>query len=496
MMMVFFFFIGALIIPTCRGFAAKGFGAASQKERQSTTSKILANDEIAEQVTRSLFGICSHLQNPELYSCTWANVCTVDESGTLIATENIARGDIISLYPVHSVGLRGEKMKSKKKKRKGRRQTDYLVYDEEMDGEFFGSKRRTTKYCIDFPAMTDRPELVGQNLFLDANPDRYFVPGWLGHLCARGDRQNANCAAIPIDGITPLCMVVATSDIAVGDKVTRDIATNEGEKLVKQQITECGEIALEKYSNQLVDLAGYLNMAYPIDVENEEDVVNKEGQTYKKINERYPGLQEFHKDPDVYAVDGFLTAEECNRIIDKCSPKMNPSVTKDPETGIVGPDPCRTSTEAMLPRAEAPTIVSKLTSLLDCSEEQLEILQVLRYEKGQEFKAHTDGFQGPVSAAGFENSGRLVTVFTYLNDVKQGGHTVFPELSFSVAPKQGTAIIHFPATLNFEEDTRTIHQGQRAIDEKWLLTTWVWKHERSDEQYSESRLPKLSDEVI
>lgn len=150
----------------------------------------------------------------------------------------------------------------------------------------------------------------------------------------------------------------------------------------------------------------------------------------------------------------------------------------------------------MLPRAEAPSLVSKLTSLLDCKEEQLEILQVLRYEKGQEFKLHTDGFQGPVTAAGFENSGRLVTVFTYLNNVKQGGHTNFPELSLSVAPEQGSAVVHFPATESYEEDERTIHQGMPAIDEKWLLTTWIWQHERTDERYAESRLPKLSEDII
>mmetsp|Transcript_4782 Transcript_4782/g.6956 ORF Transcript_4782/g.6956 Transcript_4782/m.6956 type:complete len:251 (-) Transcript_4782:252-1004(-) len=226
---------------------------------------------------------------------------------------------------------------------------------------------------------------------------------------------------------------------------------------------------------------------------NAEEIV---ATTYKTINLSYPGIQILHRDPDIYAVDDFLTEEECNRVIAKCRPHMNPCVAKNPFTGKVDLDSRRTSTEAMLPQAESPSIVSKLTKLLDCNKDNLEILQVLRYQEGQEFKAHTDGFQGPSTAAGFQNSGRLVTVFTYLNDVRRGGHTDFPELGFSVAPKRGKAVIHFPASEQLQEDKRTLHQGMPAVDEKWLLATWLWQHQRTDEQYAESKLRYLSEDIV
>jgi len=307
-------------------------------------------------------------------------------------------------------------------------------------------------------------------------------------------------------------MVVATCAIAKGETVIRDITLNAGEALLaNDRIAKSGDMALESYALELAELRQFTDMAYPqIEVHSIQDAGSSiaqelalpveyeadQARSFKNINLDCPGLLELYEDPHVYSVDNFLTAEECNRIITKCKPNMAPCFTKDSVTGVVGPDTSRTSTESMMPRAEAPSVVSKLTSLLDCKEEQLEILQVLRYEKGQEFKPHTDGFEGRVTAAGFENSGRLVTVFTYLNDVRNGGHTNFPELSLSIAPKQGCAIVHFPATETLEEDRRTIHQGSPAIDEKWLLTTWVWQHERTDESYSESRLPKLSDDVI
>ena len=65
--------------------------------------------------------------------------------------------------------------------------------------------------------MIDQKELRGQSLFLDANPERELVPGWMGHVCDRGTKdKNSNCVAIPIQGVAPLCMIVATQDIAEG----------------------------------------------------------------------------------------------------------------------------------------------------------------------------------------------------------------------------------------------------------------------------------------
>ena len=518
----------ATLIHPCASFAAPrkggGFGSAPTASSTGSATKsnkppplTAADDQIAEQVARQLFGVCSHLQT-DLYAPSWAHVAelTQDDAGGqhLVTTTDISRGDIVSLYPVHSLGLRGsssttnegKKKKKSKNKTKRRRTSDYLVFDSARDGEFFGSRRRTTKYCIDFPAMIDQKELRGQSLFLDANPERELVPGWMGHICDRGTKdKNSNCVAIPIQGVAPLCMIVATQDIAKGETLIRDVTSNEGEAILRDRITESGDIATKKYASEIAELASYTNMAYPAKEANDDepkepsknaDEKKEAAPTFKKINLQYPGLQSFHSDPDIYCVDQFLTDEECERVIEKCKPLMAPCVTKDPKTGVVGPDPRRTSTEAMLPQAEAPSIVSKLVKLLDCREDQLEILQVLRYKNSQFFSEHTDGFDGPTTAAGFEDSGRLVTIFMYLNDVRNGGHTEFCNLGFSVAPKKGSAVIHFPASEQLKEDERTLHRGMPAVDEKWLLATWVWQHSRTDPRYAENNLPKLSEDVI
>lgn len=172
---------------------------------------------------------------------------------------------------------------------------------------------------------------------------------------------------------------------------------------------------------------------------------------FHQVNVSYEGIEKLHSNPDIYGIPNFLTDDECQRLIKKTSNHYIPCLARNEVTGKVQEDPTRTSTNANVPQVEVPSIVSKLTSLGNCNADQLEILQVLHYKNGQKFMPHTDGFEGPMSACGFVDSGRLVTIFVYLNDVKEGGTTQFTKLSL-VVPKRGMAIVHFPSTMALQED--------------------------------------------
>ena len=191
---------------------------------------------------------------------------------------------------------------------------------------------------------------------------------------------------------------------------------------------------------------------------------NDSNPIFHSIQASYPNLQKIHTNPDIYAIPDFLTHDECDRLILKSRQNMQPCLVKNAETGAVEPDPSRTSTNTNIPRREVPSITQKILSLTQSCEEQLETLQVLNYQEGQQFYPHTDGFNGPTSACGFLDSGRIATVFCYLNNVQEGGTTMFTKLGLRIKPERGLAVIHFPMSLELVEDERTEHQGGVAVD--------------------------------
>ena len=89
-----------------------------------------------------------------------------------------------------------------------------------------------------------------------------------------------------------------------------------------------------------------------------------------------------------------------------------------------------------------------------------------------------------------------MTVFCYLNSVADGGGTRFEDIDLEIKPKKGCAIIHFPSDIKLRGDNRTQHQGMPAVDDKWLLTAWVWSKSRTVSAYDESNLPPLSSDII
>jgi prolyl 4-hydroxylase len=372
-------------------------------------------------------------------------------------------------------------------------------------------------------------------LYIYAKQRSVYSEGWYGNLIptvlssssssssSSTTDITSNCMFVPLPSVAPICGIVATRPIAKGDELIAGTSfedeTNTGDEndtVHPSQVSlyQWTDPLTKQYAHELADLRTYLQMAYnirrrnhnhmPTDQPNtaKHEIVNK----YHSINQKYPHLTKIHSNPDIYTVDNFLTVQECDRIIRKAKFNIRPCLVKNEQTGAVEQDPSRTSTNANIPRREIPTVIGKLLELLrgcdgcnNCHcvrEEQMEIIQVLNYQKGQEFQPHTDGFDGPTTACGFQDSGRIATVFCYLNDVATGGTTVFTKIGLEIRPKRGMAVIHFPMSQDLVEDGMTEHQGSVAFDEKWILTAWIWKHWRADYRYSEENLESLSEDVI
>ncbi|CAJ1951724.1 unnamed protein product [Cylindrotheca closterium] len=454
---------------------------------------------VEQQLLKNYFSITSHIQDPALYSASWADACRYDlDNQVLVTTRDVSKFEVLSLCSIHAIGLRGY----------GRKGSDWIVYDESKDGSFFLSDSSTSKskgfspkprpakqsqFRYSVPLSSGKDEVV----FCDINPIREAQPGWMGHLArspadVRGKKEVPNCCVLPLT--TPLCALVSTTNISIGTPLVKvdpsSVPAEKGET----------KVFFQRYRNEIAELEQYMNMARPNEsstrnsnVENDTTVVRQ----YYNFPTKHKGLHELHQDPKILAIPNFLSDFECDRLIRKANPNLIPCVTKNPKTGAVEEDESRTSRNTNVPQVEVPSVINKLCQLANCEPQNLEVLQVLHYAKGQYFNKHTDGFTGPISACGFKNSARLATIFVYLNDVPEGGETRFTKLDLDVKPEKGKAVVHFPTSLEFEEDIRTEHEGIAAVDDKWLLVTWVWMDKRDEMSvYAEHFLDPLDNDII
>lgn len=222
---------------------------------------------------------------------------------------------------------------------------------------------------------------------------------------------------------------------------------------------------------------------------------------YHQINVHYPGVQLIHKQPNVFIVNHFLSADICRRLLDKAGPKMKKSMAQL-RSGQRMESAVRTSQHLWLWHAEVPSIVRRMEAMLDIPKEHCACFKLLRYSKGEFFKRHKDAFSGVSTdkPSGFIDSNRILTLLVYLNDVRAGGDTVLTDLQppLRVRPQAGMGFVMLTGTLDCEPDNRLYHEGCEAIDEKWVLSCQIW-HAKSIDYggvVRTSKIQTLSDDII
>lgn len=179
--------------------------------------------------------------------------------------------------------------------------------------------------------------------------------------------------------------------------------------------------------------------------------------------------------PYLRIVEGFLTPEECRHLIGLCQPRFQKSnVIKS--DGKSGQDATvRTSSSCMFRKGEdsiVQAIEERAARVAGVPVSHLEALQIVRYEPGQEYKAHNDWFNHD---EGIDNQ-RYMTLFVYLNDDFTGGETEFTNLDYKTVPKMGSAVIWQNCDRN---ETKTCYQEamHRGVPPeagvKYGLNIWI-----------------------
>ena len=174
------------------------------------------------------------------------------------------------------------------------------------------------------------------------------------------------------------------------------------------------------------------------------------------------------EDPLVVVLGNMLSDEECDEMIRLSKHRMDRS--KIGASGAV--HDLRTSSGTFLEEGETEAIARierRVSYVMGIPAEHAEGLQVLHYRVGQEYKAHFDFF---TSAA--TSNPRISTLVMYLNDVEQGGETVFPKLNLSVCPHKGMAVYFEYFYDDDNVNALTLHGGAPIVrGEKWAATQWM-----------------------
>lgn len=105
-----------------------------------------------------------------------------------------------------------------------------------------------------------------------------------------------------------------------------------------------------------------------------------------------------------------------------------------------------------------------------------ETFYVLRYDIGQEYKAHTDWFAAGPQGLGFLGypGNRLATVIVYLTDVEEGGETLFPTIGLKIRPQRGTALLFWNRMPDGTLDPDVLHSSAPVIrGQKWSISRWI-----------------------
>jgi prolyl 4-hydroxylase len=178
---------------------------------------------------------------------------------------------------------------------------------------------------------------------------------------------------------------------------------------------------------------------------------------------------------DLYTLDDFLSAKECDQLIALIRHHLRPS-TVSLETADKGFRTSQTCDLSLLRSPVAASCDEKIAKTLGIRREYSEGIQAQRYDVGGQFKAHTDYFEPGTSEYaqfGGERGNRTWTFMVYLNDGMGGGGTRFFAIDHTFVPKRGQAVIWNNLNADGTPNGATLHSGEPVTcGHKVIITKW------------------------
>jgi prolyl 4-hydroxylase len=184
--------------------------------------------------------------------------------------------------------------------------------------------------------------------------------------------------------------------------------------------------------------------------------------------------------PQVIVFADVLSPDECEQMIERSRHRLKRSTTVNPVTGREDVIRNRTSEGIWYQRGEDPFIElleRRISNLMNWPVENGEGVQILHYGTSGEYRPHFDYFPPDQTGSAVhtaQGGQRVATLVIYLNDVTEGGETIFPEAGMSVAAKRGGAVYFRYMNGQRQLDPLTLHGGAPVLGgEKWIMTKWM-----------------------
>lgn len=173
--------------------------------------------------------------------------------------------------------------------------------------------------------------------------------------------------------------------------------------------------------------------------------------------------------PDVRLFPGLFTAAECDWLMMIAEPTYAPALVVD-DDAAGRPHPFRTSDGSVLhwlvedPATHA--LNRRLAAVSGTDPDQGELLQILRYRPGQEYRRHMDFVPGAANQ-------RMLTALVYLNTDYTGGETWFVRTDLRVRGNKGDGLL-FRNSTGGRADPMSEHAGMPVTGgTKYLASRWI-----------------------
>lgn len=192
-----------------------------------------------------------------------------------------------------------------------------------------------------------------------------------------------------------------------------------------------------------------------------------------------PAREDLSRKPDVWRMPGLLAPAVCEHVMEMAKGFMRPSFIVDPQTGQSVRSDIRTSSTATIHPFQQDLVLHlvnrRLCAAAGLSLAQGEMLSVLKYQVGEEYRPHFD-FLDPTagSASQFATAGqRVTTLLVALNAGYEGGETRFLSNGLTWRGAVGEGLVFQNVDAAGKPDLSTRHAGNPVRQgEKFLISKW------------------------